>query len=136
MKRIRIFIISCLIVLLSSCFPESTAVSLEGSWQCEETSEIFLKTTKGTSVFPVYLARDAMYDNKYYIDNFYNMGTGSQLTIMVSGGRTITIETQTVDGIEFAGSAVVSTDYNTIEFVYTADDGGGQIDHVKSTYTR
>ena len=122
--------------MLPSCIPESTAVSLEGAWQCEETSEIFLKNTKGTSIFPVYLAQDAMNDNKYYIDNFYNMGTGSQITIMLTGGRTITIEKQTVSGIEFEGSAVVSADYNTIEFAYTADDGGGQIDHVKSTYTR
>jgi len=139
MKRLQLILICGMFVGLSSCIPDSGSQSLEGEWSCQETSEIFMegiKGTLGTSIFPVYIAQDATYDNKYYIDNFYQLGDGVQVTIMVSGGRTITIETQTVNGIEFSGSGVVSFDYNSIDLNYTADDGGGEIDHVTSEYTK
>lgn len=139
MKKLQIFLICGMFVGLNSCIPESGTQSLEGEWSCQETSEIYMESMKGTlgtSIFPVYFAQDATYENKYYLDNFYQLGSGVQVTIMVSGGRTITIETQTVDGIEFSGSGVVSFDYNTIDLIYTADDGGGEVDHVTSEYTR
>ncbi|MCK5821726.1 MAG: hypothetical protein KAH17_07565 [Bacteroidales bacterium] len=143
MKLLQLVLICGMLSGLFSCIPEGETQSFEGEWSCQETSEIFMESMKenmkgstGTTIFPVYFAQDASFENKYYIDNFYQLGSGQQVTIMVSGGRTITIETQTVNGIEFSGSGVVSSDYNTIDLIYTADDGGGQIDHVTSEYTR
>jgi len=139
-----ILLITC--ILFTACIPLEDTVSLEGQWSCEETSEIYMagksgsgetgkQGMKGTSVFPVYIAQDALSSNAYYIDNFYNMGSGKQVSFTVFG-RSITIALQTTEGIEFIGTGTISTDYNTIELAYTADDGGGLIDHVTSIYTR
>ncbi len=124
---------------MTSCIPIEIDQNLEGEWTCTETSTIFKNKPvdfKGTTIFPVYIAQDATYDNKYYIDNFYQLGTGVQATIKVSGGYTITIESQVVNGIVFSGSGVISSDYNTINISYTADDGGGEVDQVTAEYSR
>lgn len=139
MKQFKPLFVLLSILILSGCIFEPIDQNLEGQWSCTETSEIFMKSTntlKGTSIFPVYIAQDATYDNTYYIDNFYQLGSGIQVTIMISGGTTVTIQTQTVSGIEFSGSGTVSGDSNTINLTYTADDGGGQADHVTAKYTR
>ncbi len=139
MKTLHLSLIFGVLVCLNSCVPVSESQSLEGEWSCHETSEIFLesqKATKGTSIFPVYFAQDVANDNKYYIDNFYQLGDGTQVSILISGERSITIETQTVSGIEFSGSGTIDASFNSIDLTYTADDGGGEIDHVVATYTR
>ncbi len=147
MKNTRLLLIGLVVIVLTACFPETTGTTLEGEWSCEETSEIYMqgeqgvqgelgmKGMMGTTVFPVYIAQDAMNANKYYIDNFYNMGSGSQVTVTLLG-RSLNISTQKVQGIDFVGSGTVSADENTIELAYTADDGGGDIDHVTAIYTR
>lgn len=137
-KGILVILFGSLLTLSSCEFP-TTEQSLEGEWTCTETSEIFLSVNselKGTSVFPVYFAQDAMNDNKYYIDNFYQLGSGVQVEIMFSLGTTITIESQTVNGITFSGSGTVNAAANQIDLSYTADDGGGEVDHVTAEYTR
>ena len=135
MKARNSLILIVFLLGFAGCVFEPIDVSLEGSWQCEETSEIYMKALKGTSIFPVYIAQDAMSDSKYYVDNFYNMGSGSDISFTIIG-RSISISKQSVSGIEFEGSAILSSDNNTIEFTYTADDGGGVVDHVTATYTR
>lgn len=139
MKILQLIVISGIFLCMQSCIPEGDDQNLEGDWSCQETSEIFgeeVKSSKGTTIFPVYIVRNATYDNKYYINNFYQLGDEIQVEILVSGGRTITIETQKVNGINFSGSGVVSADYNTINLTYTADDGGGIIDNVSSEMKR
>ena len=125
--------------MTQSCDFEMVDQTLEGQWSCTETSEIFMENEtrfKGTTTFPVYIAQDATYDNQYYIDNFYQLGSGVQVEIMVSGGTTITIQSQKVSGITFSGSGTVNAAGNRINLTYTADDGGGEVDHVTSEYTR
>jgi hypothetical protein len=140
MKNLKYFTILCAITLtMGSCILDPVDQSLEGEWSCTETSEIFLKSNsdlKGTSTFPVYIAQDATNSNKYYIDNFYQLGSGNQVEIVVSFGNTITISTQTINGIEFSGSGTINSAYDLVSLTYTADDGGGEVDHVTAEYSR
>ena len=132
-KAIWISLILC--TLFTSCELDTDINTLEGSWLCTETSEIFKSGLKGTSIYPVYIARDTADENVYYFDNFYQLGDAVLVKAMVSG-RSITIEKQTVDGIEFVGSGTVNASYDEINLSYTADDGGGEIDHVQASYSR
>ena len=120
---------------LDGCFLEGEPGSLEGSWTCTETSKIFMKSLKGTSIYPVYIAQDFVDDNTYYIDNFYQLGEGYQVKIRLNN-NTITIEKQSVDDIVFEGSGTVNPGFDNIKISYTADDGGGEIDQVTAEYSR
>lgn len=138
MKALKIIAVVGIFFCMNSCITEGDSPSLEGNWTCQETSEIYqeaMKAIKGTTIFPIYIAQDISNSNKYYIDNFYQLGEEIQVTIQVLG-RTITITNQKVSGFDFEGSGTISADYNTIDLTFTADDGGGQIDHVTSQYTR
>jgi len=138
MRKLNLFLSVLVILFMNSCIPIENDLSLEGDWSCKETSTIFLKSTnqiKGTSIFPVYIAVDQLNGNKYYIDNIYQLGTGNQGTITVSG-TAVTLSSQIINGIEFSGAGTVSSDYNTMTLTYSADDGGGEIDQVTAEYTR
>jgi len=135
MKTFRILTIASLIVMLNGCLPDDSINTLEGSWSCQETSEIFMGNMKGTTIYPVYFAQDVLESDKYYIDNFYHLGDGVEVSVRLSGS-VITLDKQTVDGFEFEGSGTVNTAYDRVELSYTADDGGDEIDHVQATYTR
>jgi hypothetical protein len=138
MKKVSLFTVLITLFLLQSCIPLDDVKSLEGEWTCTETSKIFMKSTlglKGTSVFPVYITEDMLSPNTYYVDNFYQLGTGTQGKITVSGSI-VTVPSQIINGIEVVGSGTVSADYNTILITYTADDGGGEVDEVEAEYKR
>ena len=135
MKALKLIFGTAILFAMNSCIPDGTIESLEGSWSCQETSTIFMKNLKGTTVFPVYIAQDVEDDNTYYINNFYQLGDGVDVKIKVSGYSLI-LESQTVDGIKFEGTGTIDTSYEEINLTYTADDGGGVIDHVQADYTR
>lgn len=130
----KLFAISVLLIMLGGCEFEPGSSDLTGSWTCTETSIIF-KNDAGTSVYPVYIAQDMLDVNKYYIDNFYKLGSGVQVYIQVSG-FSVNLPRQTVNGWEFEGSGSLSGDYNLIEIDYSADDGGGDVDQVEASYAR
>jgi len=135
MKPKAIFILLAMIPFLSGCIPDGQIETLEGSWSCHETSIIYMNNLKGTSIYPVYFAQDVVNDNVYYIDNFYQLGNEIEAKVSLSAG-VLTLEKQTVDGIVFEGTGTVNSSYTLINFSYTADDGGGQIDQVTAEYSR
>ncbi|MFA6482437.1 MAG: hypothetical protein WCW62_07670, partial [Bacteroidales bacterium] len=100
-----------------------------------ETSQIFLKTTKGTSVYEVTFIRDAVNPESYRIDNIYKLGTGIKVSV-IKNGYSITLPKQSVDGFVFEGAGTINETYDLINMTYTADDGGGQVDHVTAEYSR
>jgi hypothetical protein len=124
-----------LILLMAGCAPETGDPNLAGSWSCQETSQIFLKGAKGTSIYQVTFDRDAVVLDKYQIDNFYKLGNGVKVSI-VKNGYFITLPKQSVDGFVFEGSGTVDETFNVINLSYTADDGGGVVDHVTAEYSR
>ena len=59
-------------LIFTGCILEEINSNLAGVWNCTETSEIFLKSTKGTSIFDVVFKQDAENLSKYYIENIKN----------------------------------------------------------------
>jgi hypothetical protein len=122
-------------LLLTGCVPEVGNPNLAGSWSCTETSEIFLKSTTGTSVYTVTFDRDAVNTDKYYIDNNYKLGSGIKVSV-IKDGYSITLPKQTADNVVFEGTGTINDTFDIINMTYTADDGGGQVDHVTAEYSR
>lgn len=129
------YLLFILMFSMGGCLPEDEPNTLEGSWSCTETSTIFMNIMKGTSIYPVYIAQDILDDNTYYIDNFYQLGEGYEVKVVLNG-NTITLARQTVDDIVFEGTGIVNPDFDVINLTYTADDGGGQTDQVTAEYSR
>jgi hypothetical protein len=122
-------------LLLAGCVPDVGNPDLSGTWSCTETSQIFLKSAKGTSVFDVTFSRDAVNTDKYYLSNFYNMGSGFKVSV-IKNSYTITLPKQSVEGIVFEGNGTINETYDLINMNYTADDGGGEVDHVTAEFSR
>lgn len=136
MKRLfRPIWVMSVVLLIAGCIPETGNPDLSGSWTCSETSEIFLKSLKGTSIYQVTLSRDAVNTDKYYIDNFYKLGNGIRVSV-IKNGYSITLPSQSVDGFVFEGVGSINDSYDLINMTYTADDGGGEVDHVTAEYSR
>ncbi|MFH0760079.1 MAG: hypothetical protein V2A67_01080 [Bacteroidota bacterium] len=136
MKHLLRYGIVCMTALLvTSCVFEEGNPDLSGSWTCTETSEIFLKNTKGTSIYQVTFEKDASIQDKYYINNFYKLGNNIHVSVIKSG-YTISLPKQSVNGFVFEGSGETNDTYDMIYMTYTADDGGGEVDHVTAEYAR
>ncbi|MCX6223450.1 MAG: hypothetical protein NTV01_01625, partial [Bacteroidia bacterium] len=100
-----------------------------------ETSQIFLKSTKGTSIYTVTFSRDTAHTDTYYIDGIYHLGNGVKASV-IKNGYSITLLKQTVDRTVFEGSGTINETFDLINMSYTADDGGGVVDHVTAEYSR
>ena len=124
-----------LLLLTASCIPEEGNPDLSGTWTCTETSEIFLKGTKGTSIYQVTFTADQVVPDNYRISNFYKLGSNIRVTIIRSG-YTINLHKQSVEGFLFEGAGEINDTYDIIQMAYTVDDGGGVIDHVMAEYAR
>jgi hypothetical protein len=138
MKALKPLIASVLLLLpalFQCCEPVEGDPNLAGAWNCKETSQIFMKRANLTSTFTVTFVRDAVNTNQYHIKNFYRLGDQVTVTVL-KDGYTITIPKQSVDGFLFEGSGSLNDDYTLINMTYTADDGGGQVDHVAAEMSR
>jgi hypothetical protein len=122
-------------LILFGCVLETGNPNLAGSWSCHETSQIFLKGSKGTSIYQVTFERDAVDQDQYRIDNFYKLGNGIQVSVL-KDGYSLILPKQSVDGFVFEGAGTMNETYDLINMTYTADDGGGVVDHVTAEYSR
>ncbi len=118
-------------VVLNSCesLEEYGPDSIYDTWYCVENSELF-----GQTSFYVDLSKHPSEDGKIILDNFYNLGLGKEVIANLSG-LSISIPSQVVDGNTIAGSGTIASDYKTINFTYTVDDGG-DVDNVAAQFKR
>ena len=128
------FALFCMLLsgmILTSCesLEELGPDSIYDTWYCIETSEIY-----GQTNYYVDLSQHPSEDGKVILDNFYNLGLGKEVIAELSGSY-IAIPSQVVDGNTIAGSGSIASDYKTINFTYTVDDGGG-VDHVTAQFKR
>jgi len=134
-----LFFIMSLFWILNSCEVaddllgvNATVAKLEGGWSCDETSEIYRKST--SSVYSVTLSPDPDNDNGLIIDNFYGINAPVYATV---SGMSLIVNNQTAEGgYEISGSGIISSNYQKINWTYTVDDGSGVIDHVTAVYTK
>ena len=110
--------------------PSSNVTRLDylGSWTCNEFEGDFAPQMYTVEV------ESFGGTNEVKIFGFYNIGNGDAVKAEALG-TTLFIFNQTVDGITFRGTGIMQPDLSTIDFEFTADDGGG-IDNVKATWTR
>jgi|YNPMSStandDraft_1061717.scaffolds.fasta_scaffold00168_31 hypothetical protein len=141
MKKKNFFIIKSLFILFTlglfftACNPDDPEPDtgdirdkLVDSWKCTENS-----ATYGTQNYYVEITKDNQ--NGYIIiDNFFNLGLGKSIKAYVSG-QTVTINNQTVSGHLFNGSGTISSNFKSISWQYTFDEGNGQ-ENVTATYTK
>jgi len=146
MKKILFLgILSTLFVIMYSCNPDDNNIDnvsddardkITATYDCNETSQIYAKSTKDiNSHYVTEISKDTSTTDKVYIANFYNLGFDKDVTASMSG-LTLTISNQTTDGVTFNGTGTISSNYKTIDFSYTADDGSGQVDTVTAIYTK
>jgi hypothetical protein len=112
---------------------EDVRDKIEGQWSCDETSEYYKSTAE---IFTVYISPDPDDSTRVFIDNFYELGYDVSVVATVSG-RNLFIHTQTIGGgFTILGSGTIASNYNTIEWNYSVDDGSGKTDNVTATYTK
>lgn len=108
---------------------------ITGSWKCEETSEVF-----GATTFTVGLKNHSSDSSKVWIDNIYNLSTSDSVRSVyaILSGTSLSIPSQTVvnDAQVITGNGSISSNYKTINFTYTANDGSGDLDHITAIFTK
>lgn len=133
MNRLFIFIIVISIGYVTSCQKDDNSTvnptSIIDTWNCNENSP-----TYGTTSYQVDISKDTNYTNKVIIDNFYQLGWGKEVKATLSG-QLLTISNANIDGFLINGTGTISSNYNSISWSYTVDDGSGS-ENVTATYTR
>lgn len=121
-----------LVFLLASC-EDATDIDnprepFLGLWTVTETEGELAPQTYGIEIYAIGLQNDVG------ITGLYNQGGGFVLQGEVSG-RTLLIPLQNVGGLLIGGSGTIDSDFNQIEFNFTANDGSGN-DQVKAIAQR
>lgn len=101
------------------------------TWKCEENSMLFGQQTPYHSD----ISKSSSDSVTIYITNFYQLGFNEEIYATLTN-RSIDIPKQTVDGHVIDGFGTVASNYNSIQFTYTVDDGSGTLDNVNATYRR
>jgi hypothetical protein len=137
MKAVNsIGLVISLFFLLSSCeLLENTddlsvAERLEGRWNVDE-SPIDFKSTK--DAYYVYIDIYEVDQNTIAIDGFLNLDGVVYATI---SGMTLSLAEQEIDGWLVQGSGDISSNYETITWQYSVDEGSGTWHPVNAVYTK
>ncbi|MCX7953868.1 MAG: hypothetical protein N3A01_01615 [Bacteroidales bacterium] len=132
------FLISFLILILiffNACQPDEeddvitdARDKLVSAWKCKENSQAF-----GEQNYYVDITKDTL-SNYILIDNFFNLGYGKKLRAKLSGSI-LYINNQSISGYLFNGQGIVSSNYSSINWNYTFDEGNGP-ENVTAIYTK
>lgn len=136
--RIIAFIFAGTILFMSSCELDDFNLDsnddrdkIVDTWKCEENSSLFGQQTPYLSD----ISKSSSDSVTIYINNFYQLGFNEEIFATLTN-RSIDIPNQTVDGHVIIGFGTVASNYNSIQFTYTVDDGSGMLDNVNATYRR
>ncbi len=135
MWNISVIVLLFIAFFTTSCNPDDpepdTGDALDrlvATWKCTENS-----STYGTQNYYVEISKDNA-AGKIIIDNFFNLGLGKAVIASVNG-QSITISNQTVNGILFNGTGTIASNFNSISWNYTFDEGNGP-ESATATYTK
>lgn len=134
MKRLLFFSLVISIGYFTSCQKDDPTTdtdsnSIIDTWNCSENSP-----TYGSTSYQVDISKDTTSSNKVIIDNFYQLGLGKEVKA-TQNGQSLTISNANIDGFIINGTGTISSNYNSISWNYTVDDGSGS-ENVTATYTR
>jgi hypothetical protein len=136
--KIYLFAVLTICIVLNACEPltnstENIAAKLEGQWKCEEVSTGFKSTD---DFYYVTINIHPLDSNKILIENFYDLGSSSNITANING-MSLTIPNQTTsEGSTISGSGTISKKFDEIKWTYKVDIGDGSVADVAATYTR
>ncbi len=133
-----ILVIAAIIALISSCElldegDDTNLDKLEGEWSVNESSSLFKAPT---DYYTAYIEPETESSSRYIISNFYDLGFYSSVIAQFGSMRLTISDYTTDDGFIINGTGVISSNYKTIEWEYTVDDGSGIPDEVTATYTK
>jgi hypothetical protein len=137
-NKILFWIFIILFAGFSACNPDDddtsgsgtyTPETFVGNWNCVENSQ-----NMGSSSYIITINRSQTANNHLWVDNFYHLGVGFQVT-MVLNGSNINIPQQIVGTYTFSGNGTVINS-NRVNLSFMADDGGGIADAVSATLSR
>lgn len=130
--RFNIIIITVFIFTVLGCVeetnPDNAREDFLGNWTCNEYEGDFAPQTYNVEVIATGPSNDVI------IRGLYNQGPGFDIFGIVNGSS-ITIQNQTVDGIQIGGIGNINDNLNRVELSFTANDGSG-VDDVKATWLR
>lgn len=107
-----------LIVILgisASCSEEKMSIPLNGTWHVAENSQLF-----GTRHYDAHITQ--IDSTQLEITNFYNLGTDIYVNASLDQ-LDIRIDKQNIGGYIIQGTGKVKSDYKSITFNYTVNDG-------------
>ncbi len=119
--RNKIFIL--IAIFLSACAQDDfTDIrdNISGNWRCQENSNLF-----GEQYYDVNISKSDSIETEILIYNFFDRKQDVRVTVE---GNSLTIPIQIVDNWEISGTGEISTDYKTISWNFSADDGSGKED--------
>ena len=132
--KIYSFLIALPLLFFVGCNPDkdddpTPTADISGTWKAQETS-----STYGTQNYYVDISKDLTNSSKFNIDNFFNQGTGKVFSC-IQNGSNLTLSSIPFEGFQFSGTGSISTDFKTITWSYTFDEGNGP-ENGTATYTK
>lgn len=121
----KILLISILTVFaFSSCEEDALYETndprdqIAATWLCQEDGG----ETFGQNDFEIDIAKDGDDESKIKIYNIFQLGDSKSVNATLDE-RTITIAQQSVSEWQISGTGDISSNYESIEFTYTVDNG-------------
>lgn len=112
-----------LFILGTSCNKDKDRISVLGSWNCEEYSEIGQRIYQANIMRNPYMPEAT---NEYIINNFHKLGLTESTEVYVREEEpgVLTITGSAALDISFIGSGILAEDFSKIEWRYQVNDGG------------
>ena len=107
---------------MQSCKKDESRTSIQGSWNCDEFSDIEQRIYQVSIIRNHYLPNDS---NEYIINNFYNLGITESSEVYVREVKSgeLKITGTAAIGYSFIGTGVISDNFSRIEWTYQVNDG-------------
>lgn len=134
-KNILLLILAALILTIFSCElledpdPSDPRDNFVGNWNVNEVSSLY-----GTTNYNVTIIYDPGNSSQVLIKNFYHFGLEIE-TYAIPTLTSITVPEQSVCNHTVKGAGKLSSNKNSIDWTYSANDGA-DIDNVTATFTK
>ena len=135
---LRVLTTALLILLCISCEDLLSVLGdprskLIDDWKVDENTTAY---KSGEEIYWVAITEHPTDSTMVLISNFYNIDENAMAEAVLSG-RTLTLPGQALPGgFTVSGSGAIQSDWNTINWSYSVDDGSGIQESFSAVYTR
>lgn len=134
----KALVLAVLILLFISCEDLLNALGDSRSrlldyWIVDESLPAY---KSGEEIYHVEISEHPTDSTRILISNFFNVGANAMAEAVLSG-KTLSLSSQTISGgFTVTGSGTIHSDWNSINWSYTVDDGSGVPETYTAVYTR